>query len=353
MRDPTRERERTDDSLDRERSRTDHELATRSEAAGEAADEVIKLARERARAVIETARAREASHGPLAPEVLLARAAEDALVAYEDEAADLALRDERERRRLAIRQLLALERRATDATLMLERAAVDDSMVERRMIDMLVHDMRTMLSVIAVNAATIILATEKSAPVSLVVELAAHIQHATAQSDILLGDLQELAAFEGGRARVVRTDADLLQVVRTAIDIHEAVAEANGIALTATLPEGPLVVPLDTGRFMRVVVNLLTNALKFTPRGGSVTVEVTRGERTIELAVKDTGPGIPHELHEAIFERFRRGPDVTARGLGLGLYIARALVEAHGGSISVESSPGTGATFRVRLPAPI
>ncbi|HSN29055.1 MAG TPA: HAMP domain-containing sensor histidine kinase [Kofleriaceae bacterium] len=350
-RDTAEERERTDKSLERERTRTDHELATRAEASGEQADEVIQIARERAAEVLAIARAREDRHAPLTAEEIFARAAEDAVLANEYEAADLALRDERERRRLAVRQLLALERRATDVTLMLERASVDDTMVERAMVDVLVHDLRSMLSAVSLSAASIVLAASKGQPLALIVELAMQIQRATAQSDVLLGDLQDLATMAEGRMRITPATTDIVAVVRTAIEINQAAAAANGVALTAHLPADPVAASLDAPRFMRVVVNLLTNVLKFTPRGGSITVEVTRRDAVVEVAVSDTGPGIPEALHETIFERFRRGPHVRARGLGLGLFIAREIVAAHGGRIWVESTPGTGSTFRVQVPA--
>jgi signal transduction histidine kinase len=155
---------------------------------------------------------------------------------------------------------------------------------------------------------------------------------------VLLGELQELATIEGDRARIVRADADLCEVVRAAVEINGAAAAANGIALAATLLPGRFVASVDAPRLMRVLVNLIANALKFTPAGGCVTVELTRGDGAIELAVADTGPGIAPELHEGIFERFRQGDN------------ARAIVEAHGGRIWVDSVPGSGATFRVRLP---
>lgn len=348
--DPADERKRTNMSLERERTRTDQELTKRAEAASESSDEVIRIARERAAEVLATARAREDRHAPLTADEILARAAQDAVLANEYDAADLALRDERERRRLAVRQLLALERRATDVTLDLERASVDDSMVERAMVDALVHDLRSMLSAISLGAASIVLAASKSQPTSLLIELAMQIQRATAQSDVLLGDLQDLATIAEGRMRVAPATTDLVAVARTAIEINQAAAAANGVTLTAHLPEEPVLAALDAPRFMRVLVNLLTNALKFTPRGGSITVDVLRRDTAVEVAVSDSGPGIAEALHEAIVERFHRGPNADARGLGLGLYIAREIVTAHGGRIWVESAPGAGATFRVQVP---
>ena len=208
-----------------------------------------------------------------------------------------------------------------------------------------------MISVMSLNAASIILAADRDEPTALLVDLASHIQRATAQTDVLLGDLQELAKIDGGQAHISPRESDVVEVVRAAVEINHAVASANGVALTADLPAAPINASIDAPRFMRVVVNLISNALKFTPDGGAISVAVTRQDDAVELAVRDTGPGVPAALQDVIFERFRQGPDVTVRGLGLGLYIARAIVEAHGGKIWVDSAPGAGATFRVRLPA--
>lgn len=216
------ERKHTDESLRAERGRTDDELATRSETAGETADDVIRIARARAQQVLDAARAREDRQGPVTPEQLLEREYSDVLLASEYEAADRALHDERTRHRLAMRQLLALERRATDATLMLERTMVDDTTIDRSTVDMIVHDLRSMLQAVSLSAATIVVAASKIEPQQPFVDLGTNIQRAIAQSDLLLGDLQELASFQDGRARLHKNDADTCQIVRAAVEINQA-----------------------------------------------------------------------------------------------------------------------------------
>lgn len=350
--DPTSDRHRTDASLDGERGRADDELVTRSIAAAEDADELIQIARERARAVLELARGREDGHGENAAELGHTRAADDRTLADEYATADRALHDERTRRRLAIRQLLALERYETDEALANERAAADSATIGRESLDTIVHDLRSMLSAVTLNAATLVLGADRGKPVQQLVELGSNIQHAAAQMELLLADLQDLAAIDAGRARLVPVAQDLLAVVRTAVEIHQSVATANGLTLIALLPPEPLVLSIDAPRFTRALTNLLANAIKFTPRGGAITVEVAQLGDAVELSVTDTGPGIPPELHDAIFERFHQAGTSAARakGVGLGLYIARSIVLAHGGRIWVESATDHGATFRVRLP---
>jgi len=217
----------------------------------------------------------------------------------------------------------------------------------------IIHDLRSMLSAVSVSASTIVVGATQGQPASLFAELGHGIQQATAQMDLLLADLQELAAIDGHRTRTRLAPGDLIEVVRSAVEIHHPAATANRLTLAARLPPGPLVVQIDAPRFTRVIANLLINAIKFTPAGGTITVEVAQIGAVVEVAVSDTGPGIAPEQYETIFERFRQGPTVgRVRGVGLGLYIARSIVLAHAGRIWVESVPGQGATFRVRLPTP-
>jgi signal transduction histidine kinase len=109
-------------------------------------------------------------------------------------------------------------------------------------------------------------------------------------------------------------------------------------------------VGVDRERVGLVLSNLVANALKHTPRGGSVEVTAVEGEGSVRFEVKDTGSGIPPEYHERIFEKFFRVPGAPSGGVGLGLYLAREIVEAHGGRIGVESAPGVGSRFWFTVP---
>jgi signal transduction histidine kinase len=131
----------------------------------------------------------------------------------------------------------------------------------------------------------------------------------------------------------------------------EALALERG--LTLTIDAEPLEVQGDRHRLRQLGTILLDNALKYTPSGGRVTVRCVRAGKHAELSVADTGPGIPAAEQARIFDRFVRADSARTRsagGTGLGLAIARWIAESHGGRISVESQPGVGATFLVRLP---
>jgi two-component system OmpR family sensor kinase/two-component system sensor histidine kinase BaeS len=165
----------------------------------------------------------------------------------------------------------------------------------------------------------------------------------------LLDDLQTLSTAEAGVLRLHRERLDPLSLATDAVAAFRTRAEQGGVALdcgaSGPVPE----VDVDPVRIGEVLANLLTNAIRHTPRGGSVRVVVEPDPAGVAVAVADTGPGIdPHDLPH-VFDRFVKSAD--SGGAGLGLAIARSLVEAHGGRISASSVPGQGTTMRFVLPA--
>ena len=148
---------------------------------------------------------------------------------------------------------------------------------------------------------------------------------------------------------------DLRATVESAVEQAEAAARRRGVSLTTELPDGPLVVRHDPPRIGQVVSNLVGNALKFTPRGGSVRVKLApHRQGGARIQVIDTGVGIDAAELPHIFDRFYRGSrrnEARGSGSGLGLAIVRSIVEMHGGRIGVESRVGSGSTFTVTLPA--
>jgi signal transduction histidine kinase len=130
-------------------------------------------------------------------------------------------------------------------------------------------------------------------------------------------------------------------------------AEAKGIRMTLAVPPGKTPVRLDPLRVRQVLWNLVHNAVKFTPKGGEIRVEAGADDRGITFSIADNGVGIDAKDLPLIFERFRQidGSSTRAyRGMGIGLALAKAFVELHGGTIQVDSQPGLGTTFRIRLP---
>lgn len=168
----------------------------------------------------------------------------------------------------------------------------------------------------------------------------------------LLETLLDVSAAEAGALKLNRDRLDLRSVVERAVDLYREVAEERQTTVTVDQPE-PVELDADAIRLGQAVNNLLDNALKYTPPGGKVTIATRREGGTILLTVTDTGPGISDHEKEAIFRRlYRSDSSRSQRGLGLGLSLVKAMVEAHGGTVTATDAPGGGARFIVRLPAP-
>jgi signal transduction histidine kinase len=171
----------------------------------------------------------------------------------------------------------------------------------------------------------------------------------------LANDLLLLAAFENTTAQTPYVALDLRDVVRTSTSSVLPLLNNRVLDLRTSLPDEPVTVLGDAGYLERATTNLLTNAVKFTPDGGSITVAVAvhPDDKTVTLSVADTGIGIPaHEVTD-VFQRFFRSSNVRAdaiQGTGLGLSIVHSIVESHRGSIDVESESGAGTIFTITLP---
>ena len=167
----------------------------------------------------------------------------------------------------------------------------------------------------------------------------------------LINTMLEIAQTDSGLARFSKSPLDICNLVREAAELFQPAAEDKGIELNTNLSEEPLQVSGDKTALQRVIANLLDNAIKFTERGGKVTLTTKKEEADLILEIRDTGVGIlPKELPH-IFDRFYRGDKSrSTQGNGLGLSLALAIVRAHGGDIQVTSTPGTGSVFMVILP---
>jgi len=168
----------------------------------------------------------------------------------------------------------------------------------------------------------------------------------------LVNDLLFVARLEAGQLELKPRALDLAAIVRQAVVEAEPSAAAGGLELSCDASDVPAV-QADKGRMFQLMDNLVSNAIKFTPSGGDVRVSLAPVNGVVRLEVSDTGIGIASAEQQRLFERFFRAPAAFEQqipGTGLGLYIARAIVEAHGGSIAVHSEVGEGTSFRVELP---
>jgi PAS domain S-box-containing protein len=167
----------------------------------------------------------------------------------------------------------------------------------------------------------------------------------------LIDDLRDVARIDAGHLSLDRAPVDLAALVRANVEESRALSEAHTIDFEA--PDESVIGAWDAGRLAQVIENLLSNAVKYSPDGGAIRVRITADEDEARLAVMDEGIGIPPEALARVFERFYRsdaGVAANRKGLGLGLYISKALVEAHGGTIAVEPLSPTGSAFSVTLP---
>ena len=170
----------------------------------------------------------------------------------------------------------------------------------------------------------------------------------------LVADLLDVSRIISGKLRLDVQTVDLIYIVSAAIDSIRPAADAKSIRLQAMLDPAAGPIAGDADRLQQIVWNLLTNAVKFTPKGGKIQVKVQRIESHVEIVVSDSGVGISKEFLPYVFDRFRQADASTTRihgGLGLGLSIVHQLVDLHGGSVSVNSEgEGKGATFTIILP---
>ncbi len=169
----------------------------------------------------------------------------------------------------------------------------------------------------------------------------------------LLNDLLDLARSDAGRLAIRPQPTEVAPLIEDVARTMRAQTEAAGQSLSEDVEPGLPQINVEPARIRQILVNLITNAHEYSPEGASIEVSAHAVSAEVEIAVSDNGPGIPADQVERIFERFTRGDaGLTQRvgGTGLGLAISKSLAEAHGGSIAVESTPGVGSIFRIRLP---
>jgi NtrC-family two-component system sensor histidine kinase KinB len=173
----------------------------------------------------------------------------------------------------------------------------------------------------------------------------------TTRLDRLMRELLDLSKIESGAVTPVLVPVRPSLLVAGAIEPLRLQVESHGIRLDVDAPPDLPAVSVDRSQIERVITNLVTNATRATPAGGAITVAAAQRGEEIAISVADTGTGIPPESLSRIFEPFVQVPHATGGGAGLGLTISRRIVEAHGGQLTVQSSPGQGSifTFTVRL----
>ncbi|MDP3064294.1 MAG: ATP-binding protein [Chloroflexota bacterium] len=214
------------------------------------------------------------------------------------------------------------------------------------------HELRTPLTSIRISIESLLAAVSEG-PGDPQIRLMRNIQRNVDRLAALVSELLDMARLQSGRMELRREQMDLREVVRESVETIRPLAEGKDIRLEVQLPARRLPALVDKGRLGQALLNLLTNATEYTPPHGAITVVARSHDGRLLMSVEDTGPGIPADEQDKIFERFYRGAASSGQrraGMGLGLPIAKALVELHGGALWVESSEGKGATFLISLP---
>lgn len=352
------ERLKTDKSLREERKKTDDAIKGDRDDAERGAEDAIAHAREVADAAVKVERVKADMEAFLPPQparvgaVKGQRAKSDQAVRGQRASADRAFRGDLEDRAGALEALLVHEREATDAYLLTERVRSDDDVANRDdFLGMVAHDVRNLLNLVMHGLETIRPLGEEEPP-AYVSAGKVRILRYVARMNRLVGDLVDVTSIDAGKLAVEPVEADAAALMAEATATFQSAALEKGISLSAEIPEGAMLAVFDHDRMLQVFANLLANSIKFTPSGGLIGVRVEPIRGALRFCVSDTGAGIPAAKLGAIFERFWQVGKDDRRGMGLGLYISKCIVEAHRGRIWAESEPGKGSEVYFTLPIP-
>jgi signal transduction histidine kinase len=227
-----------------------------------------------------------------------------------------------------------------------QRALVDEKSGQLRLA---VHELRRPLSVMGGHLSMVLTGDFGTVPDSMLHSLHT-MKGSMGEMQGLVDMLAEAARLEDRAQALHKEPTPIGYLVRDAIRAVEEPAQNRGVVVGLDVSEPDLVASVDRRRFRIAILNLVLNAIKFSEEGSKVTVKVRSGPSSLAISVTDQGPGIAPSERELIFEAWRRSTQASAPGLGLGLSIARDIVQMHGGRLVLESQPGEGATFRIVLP---
>jgi PAS domain S-box-containing protein len=240
---------------------------------------------------------------------------------------------------LALRRVRLLEE---------ERSAKEEAEAAVRVRDetlgIVSHDLRNPITTVALSAELLADASEEEQREHIEI-----IRTAARTMERLIQDLLDVARVESGRLSVQKVIVDPAEIARRSCDSHAAIAESKRIRLVCEIPELPPIEG-DADRLTQVFANLIGNALKFTPAGGTITVRGSQDQKSVIFQVQDTGPGIPQSDLKKVFTPYWQAKKTAHMGAGLGLAIVRGIIDAHGGSISVTNCAAGGAEFTFRVP---
>src|SRR5947209_1948438 len=261
----------------------------------------------------------------------------------------------RQLRRQVYEQQLALELHAKSLERMVQKRTnelVEANAAKDKFLSIVSHELKTPLTSLKGMTQLLRRQVERSESVQVVSVGLADMERSIRRMEVLVNDLLDSSLIETNMFVLHRRRHDLVKLCRHLIDEYTA---GVGPSLSFEVPGEPIEVEVDADRMSQVIINLLSNARKYSPKGSPITITLQQAGYETMVSVRDMGVGIPPALLPNIFEQFYRVPGVEVQngphiGLGLGLYISRKIVERHGGHIDVQSVPGQGSIFSVVLP---
>jgi signal transduction histidine kinase len=359
---PARElRGKTDQSLEEEREKTDGYLVdTLQKVENRTSKKVHSIrratdeARERQREDLDREKKQESAASPVDEQLLMhERELSDQIQAREREQEDRALAEERDHKQLIADALLEEEREKTDSNLLEERVHADQELITRdQFVTIVSHDLKNPVAAIAISARLMkrTLSNGTVAPHTLLKDLAV-IEQSAASMNRMINDLLDVERIAQGQLALAPKETEVGALLRECVELFAPLIDSQSFSVTMDVGDEPICAHLDHDRILQVLSNLIGNSLKFTSQGGTMTLAARKQGTDVEISVSDNGPGIPKPLQTHIFDRFSQLKVDGHHGLGLGLFIAKSIVEAHHGRIWVTSEPGKGSTFTFTLPA--
>ena len=382
-------RDKTDQSLEDERSKTDEYLERKSQLVEAKASETIRVNRLIADKDLESHRAEAALDKEHRLDVTGLRTSsfDENVLVQERERSDKALRVEREnedrartqerlQKRLIAEALLENERKETDSNLLDERISIDvesehhsDRLTEEasshdltraalitrdQYLAIVSHDLQN--SLVAISISTNLVRRDLSNNVIdsvSVLENLGRIERSVAGMDRMISDLLDVERMAQDKLLLKPERIDLRGLLQECLDLFAPVVASKSFSMTIHTGPEPIFADVDHDRILQVLSNLIGNSLKFTPKRGTIDLSIRKQETQVEISITDNGPGIPEQAKAQIFERFSQLKMNDRRGLGLGLFIAKWIVEAHKGRIWVTSEVGKGSRFSFTIPVTI
>jgi signal transduction histidine kinase len=261
----------------------------------------------------------------------------------------------RQLRRKVVEQQLALSLHAKSLERIVEKRTSElttANATKDKFLNIVSHELKSPLTNLKGMTQLMLRQLEKGEALTLVHQGLVDMERSITRTEVLVQDLLDTSLMETNLFVLNRRPCDLVELCRNLLNNY---TQHSALQLDCELLGDPIEVEIDCERITQVLINLLSNARKYSAKGSPITIQIQQSGYEVILSVRDMGVGIPHEELPHIFEQFYRVPGIevqtgTRNGLGLGLYIARKIVERHGGHIDVQSAPDQGSIFSVILP---